>query len=145
VEIPESHEKVFHSVEDAGVVLGHTPYGDVKIVGDGKFAFSAGAFFDPDPVQLNSYTDLDSLGVDYLLTTYAPPTEDGAWLYGSATYWLSEVVDENGDITFAISTPGLRELQQTIDLHAITVRFLKEPMSWDEVVEALRERLPFGL
>ncbi len=145
VAIPESHQKIYHTVEDAGVALGYTPRGDVKIIGDGKFAFSKSAYFDPDPVQLGSYTDFDALGVDYLLTTYKSPIIYEDWLGGVARYWLSEVVDDEGNITFALSAPGLSELGQTVDVHAITVRFLKEPMDASEIWQALRERLPFGL
>lgn len=143
--IPRSHEKIKHSVEQAGVVRGFSPRGDVKITADGKFAFSEDAFFDPDPVSLEAQSDLDKLNVDYLITTYQSPVEQDGWLIGEATFAIADVIGEDRSATFSISTPAIVELQGTVDVHAINLRLNKAPLDTKGFFAAIRERLPFGL
>ena len=143
--LPLSHEKVTHTVEDAGVVLGHTPSGDVKITGDGKFAFSSDAFFDPDPISINSFTDIDALGVNYVLTSYESPEVHRRWLKAAGSFDVGDLNSQDGSVTFTFSVPGIQELQETVDVHAINLIFKKEPMSPKEFLHAVRELMPFGL
>lgn len=143
--IPRSHEKIKHTVEEVGVVGGHTPQGDVKITADGKFAFSEDAFFDPDPVSLEAQSDFDKLNVDYLITTYQSPVKKDGWLIGEATFTVADVIGEDRSATFSISTPAIIELQGNVDVHAINLRFKKAPLDVRGFMAAIRERLPFGL
>lgn len=145
IHIAHTHEKIRASIEDTGVVEGVTPLGDVKIVGDGKFAFSRDAFFDPDPVRLGPLTDLDALGIDYVVTNYQSPEQEGNWLKQTAVFDIAEIKNQENGATFTFSAPLIGEEQQTIDIHAINVRFVKEPMTASEFLRALRDLLPFGL
>lgn len=145
IQVPLSHEKVRASIDDAGVVQGNSPRGDIKIVGDGKFAFSRDAFFDPDPVRLSALTDLDALGIDYIITTYQSPEREGNWYRQEAIFSVEEVRNEENDATFSFSAPLIGEGQNTVDIHAINLRFEKDPMTFKEFLGAIRERLPFGL
>lgn len=143
--IEQSHEKVKYSVEEAGVVRGYTPVGDIKITADGKFAFSRESFFDPDPVSLEAQSDLDALGVNYLLTTYRSPTDELEWQVASARFQIADIADESNTATFTLSTPAIFELQQTVDIHAINLTFYKKPLSKAEFWQEMIKRLPFGL
>lgn len=145
VQVPLSHEKVRASIVDAGVVQGNSPRGDIKIVGDGKFAFSRDAFFDPDPVRLSTLTDLDALGIDYVITSYKSPKRKGNWYEQTAEFDVNEIRDGNNDAKFIFSAPLIGEGQNTVDIHAINLRFEKDPMTFKEFLGAIRERLPFGL
>ena len=146
VNIPRSHEKIHTSVTQEGVLRSSTPSGDVKIVGDGKFAFRRDAFFEPDPVKLGALTDVDVRNVDYILTRYTSPTVDAdGWSHATATFDLDKIVDENGAMTFTISTPFIASQQAEVDVHEVIIRFKKEALSRSGVWRALRERLPFGL
>jgi hypothetical protein len=145
VELMETHEKVHVDVTASGVVPVSVPVGDVKIVGKGKFAFSQEAFFDPDPLAVDAFTDLDAQGVDYLLTTYTAPRQEGDWLVQRNTFSLASLAQIDGALTFALSATGMEQWQSTIDVHKIVVRFTKDPMTVREVVRAIVDRIPFGL
>lgn len=143
--LDKSHEKHHVSIEDVGLVEGITPIGDIKIVGDGKFAFSRTAFFDPDPVKLNTHTDLDALGIDYLLTEYESPEVRGDWQIGSAIFAVDDIKDEENSATFTFSTPFIMQDQQAVKIHAINLKFTKDKLDARGVLHELRELLPFGL
>lgn len=145
VQVPLSHEKVRASITDVGVVQGNSPRGDIKIVGDGKFSFSRDAFFDPDPVRLTGLTDLDALGIDYVLTTYTSPDREGDWYKQTAEFEIASIQTEDRDATFTLSAPLIGEEQNTVDIHAINLVFEKDPMTFKQFLGAIRERLPFGL
>ncbi len=143
--IPQSHEKIKRTITDRGVVRGDAPQGDVFVAGDGKFALSADSFFDPDPVKLGPLTDLDALGIDYIIADYQSPVQENDWQTSSATFDLAPLRQPDGAITFAISVPEIAELQNTVEVQAVTLRFKKAPLSWSGIWSALLDRLPFGL
>lgn len=144
VSLDETHEKIRTTINQSGIVRGYSPVGDVKIVGDGKFAFSVDMFFDPDPVPLSVLTDLDSLGVNYVLTTYTPEEVEG-WRQRGDVFDLYGIVNEDGVATFVFSAPLIGEMQNNVKIEKIIATFKKDPMSFREVVGAMRERIPFGL
>lgn len=127
VAISQTHTKVTADVGDGELLSGVTPAGDIKMTTEGKFALSADMFFDPDPVGLTPFTDLDQ--VSYVYATMAVPSAEGGWRTADATFDLSSLVVENGAYKFAISTPGLKELGTSVDLHAVEFTFIKPPMS----------------
>lgn len=143
--VSQTHTKYQHTVEDRGVVYGYSSLGDMKITGDGKFAFRSDIFFDPDAVTLNAYSDFDALGIDYILTTYDEPEELGLWKTASATFDLDGLAKIDDTVKFTISTPGLQDFGASVDIHSITVRFLKDPMGWKEILHAVRDLMPFGI
>jgi hypothetical protein len=143
--LDKSHEKHHVSIDDTGVVEGRTPIGDVKIVGDGKFSFSRDAFFEPDPVKLNTHTDLDALNVDYILSEYIAPEFRDGWDVASAVFDVNDIADKNNAATFTFSTPFIVQDQQMVKIHAINAIFRKKRLNLQGVLLALRDRLPFGL
>ncbi|KKS11100.1 MAG: hypothetical protein UU63_C0017G0020 [Candidatus Uhrbacteria bacterium GW2011_GWF2_41_430] len=143
--IAQSHEKYTYTVENAGVVYGYSSVGDLKISGDGKFAFAQSMFFNPDPVELNVYSDINSLGVDYILTSYNLNNQAGDWLASLGSFDLGSLAVIDDTVKFTLSTPGLSEFGGEVDVHSITVRFLKDSMTWREILSGLRDLLPFGL
>jgi len=143
--ISESHEKYTHTIEEAGLIYGYSSLGDVKITGDGKFAFQSDMFFNPDAVSLNAYSDIDSLGIDYILTTYNEPDQSEDWSTASVKFEIGPLASSENKIKFTISTPGLVEFGSTVDIHSITVRFLKAPMTLRDILSAVRDLIPFGI
>ncbi|MBI1908409.1 hypothetical protein HYS28_03260, partial [Candidatus Uhrbacteria bacterium] len=80
VPLPASHEKIQQSILDTGVISGSVPVGDIKITGEGLFAFAQSAFFNPYPARLTVHTDLAALGIDFILAEYAAPEAvDARW------------------------------------------------------------------
>ncbi|MBT3230661.1 hypothetical protein HN358_02665 [Candidatus Uhrbacteria bacterium] len=143
--VSQSHEKYTHTVEDSGLVYGYSSLGDVKITGDGKFAFTSGMFFNPDAVALNAYSDIEALGIDYILTTYNEPEQSRQWSTASATFDVDILEKFENSTKFTISTPGLIEFGGSVDIHSITIRFLKDQMTWRDIISAIRNLMPFGI
>lgn len=150
IAIPASHAKEYVSVTDGGVVAGRTSSGDVKMTGEGKFAFSKGSFFDPDPLALTVNTNIDDQSLQYVLAN-VPPVQmtDEGWRTASADFDLAKLEKEFGAYKFAIGLPGLAVDEEFVDLHRITVTFKKTPISIFTAVknelrrwrDAVRERL----
>lgn len=150
VAIPESHAKEYVSVTDAGVVAGQTSSGDVKMTGEGKFAFSKASFFDPDPLALTVNTDFDDAAIQYVLANVpsVQMTAEG-WRTASADFDLAKLEKEFGAYKFAIGLPGLAVDEESVDLHRVTVTFQKAPISLFAAIknelrrwrDAVRERL----
>ena len=130
IAIPESHAKEYVSVTDGGVVSGRTSSGDVKMTGEGKFAFSKGSFFDPDPLALTVNTNFNDSSLQYVLANVPPVkiTDDG-WRTASASFDLVKLEKEFGAYKFAIGLPGLAVDGESVDLHRVTVTFQKAPIS----------------
>lgn len=150
IAIPESHAKEYVSIIDGGLVSGRTSSGDVKMTGEGKFAFSKGSFFDPDPLALTVNTNIDDPSLQYVLAN-VPPLQmtDEGWRTASADFDLAKLEKEFGAYKFAIGLPGLAVDEESVDLHRVTVTFKKAPISIFTAVknelrrwrDAVRERL----
>ncbi len=130
VAIPKSHMHTYATVDDAGVVEGRTDAGDIKMTGEGKFAPSDMAFFDPDPRPLTAQTNLADPAIRYVYANLPPEvTNADGWRVATASFSLSSLVQELGAYKFAISLPGFAADEQTIDVHALTVTFRKPSIS----------------
>lgn len=140
LQLPESHEKVRYDVAEQGLVAGYTDKGDLFMTGDGLFALTDGSFFNPYPVRMNAYTDLDALNVDYVLTTYEPPTPLGdGWSSATATFDLAHVYQAEGSATFLLSAPGIAERDGKVDVRRITLAYHKQPPTLRDMARQLRD------
>lgn len=140
VQLPQSHEKVRYDVEDAGLVQGMTAKGDVKMTADGLFAFTHDAFFNPYPVRVNAYTDLDALNVDYLLTTYEPPIALGdGWFRATAQFDLADMYQAGGAATCILSAPSIAERDASVDVRRVTLTYTKTPPTLRDMARQLRD------
>lgn len=140
--VPYSHQKVEAKISDLGVVQGFTPSGDVLIVGEGKFAFTRDAFFDPYPIELGSFTDLDALGMDYVFSTYQPVRQNQNWQTAMATFVISELASQDNSLKFTLSMPAIITHQTMVDVHAINLTFSKKPMTIWEFIKNLVTYIP---
>lgn len=140
VSIPQSHVLTRSTVTDGGVVAGKTSAGDVKIVGEGKFAFSRESFFDPDPKPLTASTNLDDPAIQYVYASVSPTATDAnGWRTATTTFNLASLVKEGNAYRFALSLPGFHADLHTIDVHSLTATFHKAPISlWTAVKNELR-------
>lgn len=150
VDIPQSHVLTRATIPENGIVTGLTDAGDIKMTGEGKFAPSAQAFFEPDPRPLTVQTNLDDPTIRYVYANVPAQTvtSDG-WRTAGATFDLASLVKEADAYKFALSLPGLATDAETIDVHRFTVTFRKPPISLFAAVkleirrwrDAIRERL----
>ena len=130
VDIPQSHVLTRATIPDNGTVTGLTDAGDIKMTGEGKFAPSAQAFFDPDPRPLATQTNLKDPTIRYVYANLpASAVNDDGWRVATATFDLADLAKEIGAYKFALSLPGLATDAQTIDVHRFAVMFRKEPIS----------------
>lgn len=130
IPLPASHEKVQQSLFDKGVVLGRTPVGDIKITGEGLFAFSESSFFNPYPARLTVNTDIEALGIDFILASYTEPAVlDGEWREAKASFTLDGMAIENGALKFILSAPNIAVQEDSIDIRRVTVAFYKPPLT----------------
>lgn len=130
VDIPQSHVLTRATIPDNGTVIGLTDAGDIKMTGEGKFAPSTQAFFDPDPRPLTTQTNLDDPTIRYVYANLPKPvvSADG-WRVASTTFDLASLVKEAGAYKFALSLPGLATDAQSVDVHRFAVTFRKNPIS----------------
>ncbi|PJA45741.1 hypothetical protein CO173_04795 [Candidatus Uhrbacteria bacterium CG_4_9_14_3_um_filter_41_35] len=145
VDIPKSNEKISVLVKDKGLISANSPGGDIRINGDGKFAFSKDAFFDPEPVNLQATTDLDARDIDYILTAYKAPETRGVWHVAESEFMVDSIVDADNNARLVFSAPEIDSLGGEIWIHAINLTFEKSPLNFEGFLKAVRERLPFGL
>ncbi len=143
VRLPEAQVRYDHDVTEAGLVAVHAPASDFTFTHDGKVAFRADQFFNPDPVNLSWNTDLDALGVNFVLADYtSPPTEEGI-VHAQATFDLQEVMTKDGEVKLVLSAPGIRSLQQQLTLRDLQLTFERPQMSGADIWNKLREFLTF--
>lgn len=139
--LPESHAKIQSDVADAGLVAASTPVGDVKITGAGLFAFSSASFFNPYPIRLTAYTDLDREGIDYVLATYrSPMLLANSDVRGVATFDLAKIRQPDDTMKFTLSSPGIADTEG-LRIDSIRLQFHKSPMTFGDVVRKIIDRL----
>ncbi len=130
VDIPQSHVLTRATIPDNGTVAGLTDAGDIKMTGEGKFAPSAQAFFDPDPRPLTTQTNLDDPTTRYVYANLPKSTMNAdGWRVADTTFHLADLAKETGAYKFALSLPGLATDAQSVDVHRFTITFRKDPIS----------------
>lgn len=142
IAIPNTHEKVYATLDQDGLIRGSVDIGGVKIVGDGKFAFTEDAFFDPDPHAIGPLSDLDGLGIDYVLTTYQKAVIEGNWMRNTIEFPLAGLENDEGDIRLIFSLPFVALQNSGMDLKEVELTLLRESMHWRDVPRRLLEYLP---
>jgi len=152
--IPEPYERYTYNVEEGfslplnGTLKGsatlseiNSPQGDLIVYTDGHIAFDPNQYFNPDPVRLAWNTDLDALGVNYIIAEYQPPTLVDDWYRTTIEFDTSWLVKEEGAWKFVFSTPGIDQLQEELWISEINLTFVREPLTWSKLVQEIKERL----
>jgi len=141
VQIPEPYERYDHQVSGTGTVSVSSPQGDLIVYGDGHIAFDPNQYFNPDPVRLAWNTDLDALGVNYIIAEYEPPTLSDGWYQATVEFDTAWLVKEKDAWKFVLSTPGIEDLQEELWVSEINVVFVREPLTWSKLIQEIKERL----
>ncbi|MBI4599182.1 hypothetical protein HY734_03245 [Candidatus Uhrbacteria bacterium] len=140
VEVAEPYQEYLLDVSTGGVARGEAPKGDVVLRTDGHVAFAEDQYFNPDPVRLLGHSDLDRLGVDYVIADYQPPHREGKWLVAEASFDAGLFAVENGTWKFALSVPGASPDEPFL-LGRIRLALRREPLTWNKMADEIRERL----
>ncbi|HLD18064.1 MAG TPA: hypothetical protein VJB99_03245 [Patescibacteria group bacterium] len=141
VSIPMPFQEVRHRVTQTGLVSVNVPEGDVIVNSDGLFAFSQDQYFDPDPTRLTSDTDLDRLGVNYIVAKYVPPRQEGDWLVANVSFDPSVLSFDKETWKFVVSLPGIQDTGKTFLLGPVKLTLRRDPLTWEWFVGEIRERL----
>lgn len=145
--LPEAQVRYAYDVTESGLVDVSASAGDFLFTGDGKVAFSAAQFFNPDPVKLNWNTDLDDLGINFIVAEYAPPVEEGDWLKATATFNLSDVSASESaapasggkqSLKLLLAAPGIATLQNEVQVHGYRLIFERPPLSREDFIEKVK-------
>ncbi|MFZ2681924.1 MAG: hypothetical protein WAZ14_02430 [Patescibacteria group bacterium] len=139
VAVDEVGAKYATTVSGVGVKLIQTPVGDLKITGEGKYAFSRASFFNPDPVPVTPYTSLDDGRIEHVLANLAPVTEENGWRVAEATFDTSTLAFENGAYKFTLSAPGAADSHEQVAVHAIKVTFSREPLTLRQLLSEFKQ------
>ncbi|MBI4133782.1 hypothetical protein HY478_04150 [Candidatus Uhrbacteria bacterium] len=139
--IPESHQEYKRRVSGGTPTRLLSPQGDVMVRTNGYFAFSRDALFVPEPVRLAWDTDLDLEGINYILARYRPPVRHGDWKLASAEFDLTKLLWEDHAVPFAISAPGILELQNEVRIGAIAAQLEREPQDIGALLKTLWQKL----
>lgn len=137
-------KKDFQAMLDDTITTITTPRNDIKLSGDGNFAFSRSQMFDPPRYQKYA-PGMDLKGYDYILADYPQPQQQGGWLVAQAT--MTEEVYTNKDhlVRFVIAMPGLAENHRAMKIKSVQVTFEKHPLTprylWAKLSEKARKLL----
>lgn len=79
-------------------------------------------------LQANQYTDLDALtsldGIQYVITSYAPPGHDGSWLQYDQTFDVQDaLVDKDGLLQWEVYVPIVQNPSQPFRLAPVHINY----------------------
>jgi hypothetical protein len=137
VNIVEPYARYPFTVLEDGVVRTTLPKADALVHTDGHIAFSPDQFFNPDPVRLRETTDLDGLGVNYVIADYTSPERVGNWLVSKAVFDTRVLFQDEGAWKFTFSTPGIRDLGAQLDVGRINMTWTRAPLRFSDLLDAL--------
>ncbi len=132
--------------ERAGFVPVTSPKRDVLLETDGMFALDADAAFDPLPMEIEWHTtaaDLDSRGIDYVLTSYEPPADKDGLKVAETTFALAELAKtKEGAYRFVLSAPGIGDVHSDVRIASVGFVLRRSPTSPVSLLRQLFGRTP---
>jgi len=112
---------------------------DLLINTDGYLALHEWQYFNPDPVRLTAQTDLDRLGINYLVANYTPPTIDGEWLIGRAKFDLTNAAFDLNTWKFVFSLPTVDEPDREFLLNSIDTKLYRDKTSFVDFLRKIKQ------
>jgi len=105
------------------------PKNDVALTGlQGYFAFSPEQFFQPTPYHTTSINTKDDTSLtDYILTEYLPSQKSGDWQVKDLTFDIHSGFIKNGQLSWILMSPKLKDGNKEILIKNIEVTLYKEP------------------
>lgn len=102
----------------------------IVLAGDGYFSFEKSQLFNPNSRKININTDIEALGIEYVVAKYTPAQKNGDWKQAEIEFDLSQAYRENNKYSFLISIPGI-DPSQGIEIDEIRVR-LEGTSLWEK-------------
>ncbi len=137
----KTHEQIRFDRSDVGsapqVLV--APKGDVRIIGDGWFAFTKDAFFSPAPRRVTDETDVVREGMTSVRTPYERPEAIGdGWYRAHVRLSLDPTVDH---ARIALSAPGISSRNGSVDIRRVTLVYQRPPLNFGEWWRTVRQEL----
>ncbi|MDA1038626.1 MAG: hypothetical protein O2877_02980 [bacterium] len=129
VPVSEPFVPARHRVRAPGIVSATVPVGDLVVKGAGHYALSKEMFFNPDPVRLDWDTDLNALGINYVIATYESPEINGDLVKARAVFKTAGLSKVRKAYKFAFSLPGIYDYNGLIQLHETNVELRRDPLT----------------
>lgn len=105
------------------------PKNDITISGDGVFAFSKDAFFDPQTVKTVDISKLSDINqADYVVANYTPVTKDGDWLDAQIFIDPKNIKIDGDTLYFSLESPNLETNGGEITVDSLEITTTKP--SW---------------
>jgi hypothetical protein len=139
VSIIKTHEPypLDRTDQETTPVLLNAPDGDMRIIGDGWFSFSADAWFAPQPRHITDATDPAAEGITRVLTPYERPEDlGGGWYRAHASFALDPAQDV---FRMALSAPGLLTRSGAVDIRRVTLTYQRPSLYGDEWWYVIRQ------
>lgn len=133
LKLPEAQTRYDYEVVDPGLVEVSAVAGDFTLTQDNLLAFNRSQFFNPYPARLSWNTNLDALGINFIIARYQSPLTDGVWTKATASFDLRKALNNNGDIKLVLSAPGVKSLQTSFALHGLDLTFVRPALSVGEI------------
>ncbi|PJA47510.1 hypothetical protein CO172_00990, partial [Candidatus Uhrbacteria bacterium CG_4_9_14_3_um_filter_36_7] len=116
--------------------------GHLVLDGIGHFAFSQDAWFNPDPIRLWPGVDLDALGVNYIISTYTSPRQEGEWKVQTIQFDASILATEKpGTWKFVFSAPEIENYQTFFTIKELRIILKRNPLTFDWILGEIQKYL----
>jgi hypothetical protein len=127
-----------YKVETRGEMFAiDVPKGDIEIFFDGPLAFSKEAYFEPDPIALRPYMNVEEQGIEYVFTSYVPPRVMDEWLVQTVEVDTADLVFDKKSWKFTFSTPDIRARGGEVRIKSINTTWTRQPFEWEDLWGAL--------
>lgn len=137
IDIFEPYRLVTQNITDQGLVNGLIKKGDVEVVSDSPVSLIKEQYFRPDPVRLLPHTDLDTLGVNYVLAKYVSPKQENGWSVATVTMNTNQLLSEQNSWKFSFSLPSIKEQGGSVEVKRIDLRLHRAPFSIQDLIKKI--------
>ncbi len=113
---------------------------DMRMIGDGYFAFDQDRLFYPSPRRLTDASDPLAEGINAVVTPYQQPIalEEG-WQRVHASFPLQ--IEAGKSIRLVLGAPGIETRGGTVDVRAATLTYRRDALTWQDWFTLLRREL----
>lgn len=140
-ELKETHEQIRldRSQEPEAIAKLVAPQGDIRFIGDGFFAYTPEAFFEPRPRRMTDGSSLVLDGVVAVRTPYMRPQDLGdGWKKATLDFALKP---NQRDLRFVLSAPGMAARVSAVDIRRVDMVFERPVSSWQAWWDILKQEL----
>ncbi len=148
LKIEEPYKQYTLISKTSGLLSSKLKKGDVEMFVDGPVSFTQDQYFNPNPIRLRDYSDVNSLGVDYILAEYTEPEEIDGWFVSRVSFNTGDILFQkdsmqkiftDGVWKFVFSTPGISDNKSEVFIKDINITFKGRPFGTKDVFKYFTE------